>query len=354
VNTQTLPSHSDSQINEALAAFVDKKGALGVTAALIKHGEWVWSGSAGYRTLARDEKLPPDAVFPIFSITKTFVAVLALRLVDQEALRLEAPVATWLPELPRADGITLRHLLNQASGIPDYGDQRAYHEAVQAHPSEPWTLKEILACALDKPFEFEPGASWAYSNPNYWILGYILEQVTKTSLQAALDKHVTRPLGLKHTSYPRSSQDAITPGFSTYLNEDGPEVDISRGYNTRWAGPAGAMLSTATDVAYFYDALLSGKLLSPNAQAALLDLTFIPGDFPEWYQPYYGLGLFCQKGTGLGTLYGHGGSGPGYQTLAQYIVDHQLTAVVLSNSDRIAPDGLLYPFIKRLLSEGMI
>lgn len=273
---------------------------------------------------------------------------------DQGHLHLEAPLVNWLPEVPHADSITLRHLLNHTSGIPGYGDQRTYHEAVRAHPSQPWMLDEILACAWQKPFEFEPGTNWAYSNPNYWIIGHILEQVLQTSLQVAFDRHLLTPLGLTNTYYPTFKPHLITPGLSTYLDEDGPEVDISEDYNTLWAGPAGAMISTAADVAAFYNALLSGKLLSPDSQDALLALTPIPGNHPDWYQPYYGLGLICQKGTSLGTLYGHGGSGPGYQTLAQYIPEHQLTAVVLSNSDRISPDALLYPFVKRLLQEDLI
>lgn len=315
---------------------------------------WSWQGSAGYRTPAHDEPLASDALFPVYSITKTFVAVLTLRLVEIERLRLDQCVAEWLPDLPHATEITIRHLLNQTSGIPDYGDQRLYHEAVRAHPGKPWDLDAILACALEKSWMFDPGTSWAYANPNYWIIGHIIEHVTGQSLHTALTGHLFAPLGLTQTVYPEAEVVPFTPGWSQYLDTDAPEIDISTDYHPGWAGPAGALLSTAAEVAQFYDTVLAGNFLQPDSQTALLELTLVPGEHPEWYQPYYGLGLMCQKGTSLGTMYGHGGSGPGYQTLAQYIPDHNLTAVVLSNSDRISPDALLYPFVKRLLKKDLV
>ena len=89
----------------------------------------------------------------VYSVTKTFLGVLCLRL----ELELEAPVATWIDDvrLPRA---TLRQLLNHTSGIPDYGRLPEYGVAVRDTPSEPWSDAELLARALASDPDFEPGS----------------------------------------------------------------------------------------------------------------------------------------------------------------------------------------------------
>src|SRR2546425_4773111 len=76
---------------------------------------------------------PADAVFPIYSITKTLTAICLLRLVEMGSLRLVDAARRWLPEAGIPSTITLTHLLRHTSGLRDYSPMSEYHEAVRAH-----------------------------------------------------------------------------------------------------------------------------------------------------------------------------------------------------------------------------
>ncbi len=101
----------------------------------------------------------------VYSVTKTFLAVLCLRL----ELELDAPARSWLDDrdLP---AVSLRQLLNHTSGIPDYGRLPEYTEAVRTRPSDPWDDEELIARALSAPGGFAAGAGWAYSNTGYVLV----------------------------------------------------------------------------------------------------------------------------------------------------------------------------------------
>src|SRR5206468_2267838 len=105
-----------------------------------------------------------------YSITKTFTATLVLLLREEGRLSLDDPLSRWFPRIPQADRITLRQLLNHTAGVPDYGALRSYHEAVRSSPSTPWSFERFAAETFDRGLQFEPGSSWAYSNPGYMLL----------------------------------------------------------------------------------------------------------------------------------------------------------------------------------------
>ena len=131
----------------------------------------------------------------VYSVTKTFLGVLCLRL----DLDLEAPVATWIDDerLPRA---TLRQLLNHTSGIPDYGRLPEYGAAVRDTPSEPWSDEELLARSLAGGPDFAPGEGWAYSNTGFLLVRRIVDLTAAGGFAGALERELLGPLGLSDTS----------------------------------------------------------------------------------------------------------------------------------------------------------
>jgi len=98
-----------------------------------------------------------EPAFLAYSITKTFTGALLLLLRDEGRLALDDRLARWLPGIPGADRIALRQLLNHTAGIADYGGLSAYHDAVRAFPSTPWTFERFAAETFDKGLRFEPG-----------------------------------------------------------------------------------------------------------------------------------------------------------------------------------------------------
>jgi CubicO group peptidase (beta-lactamase class C family) len=119
-----------------------------------------------------------------------YVATLLLRLVDQGVVTLDDPLATWLPELPDADKVTLRMLTNMTAGYPDFEQNPKLAQELYADPFRQWTPEEQIALGLSTPRVFAPGSNWDYSHSDYVILGQALEKITGQPLDAALQEQV--------------------------------------------------------------------------------------------------------------------------------------------------------------------
>lgn len=244
---------------------------------------------------------------PVFSVTKMFMAVATLRLAEAGHLELDAQARRWLPQI--ASTITVREILGHTAGLPDYIATAGYLAAVAARPGEPWDLAEIVAVSLAA--EHSPRGMFRYANVGYWLLGAVIEHVTGGPLAGTLTGEVFRPAEMTATFYP----------------EVGSGV-TGDGYDTRWAGPAGAAWSTASDVDQFIAALLGGALLRPSSLLAMTSAT-PAGTHPPWREPWYGLGLMLDSSLGI---VGHGGGGPGYQAAAFTAPAAGRSAVILARS----------------------
>ena len=124
---------------------------------------------------------------------------LLLRLVDQKVVTLDDPLATWLPDLPDAEQVTLRMLANMTAGYPDFVQNPKLSQEVYADPFRQWTPEEQIAIGLSTPRVFAPGTNWDYSHTDYVILGQALEKITGQPLDVALQEQVLGPMGLRNT-----------------------------------------------------------------------------------------------------------------------------------------------------------
>jgi len=263
--------------------------------------------------------------FLIYSITKTFTAVLILRMCEDGRLELTDPVATWFPEVPESRRMTVEQLLNHSSGIPDYGGLAAYHMELQQSPTRPWSFERFAAETYEKGLLFPPGEGWSYSNPGYMLLKGIAEQLGGKSYAALIADHITTPLALRDTAVVHSLEDMkpLAAGTSSELAPDGQPRDVRAYYDPGWVSH-GVIGSSCSDVARFFDSLFAGSLLSGDRVREMLELirleTFSPEDRdalplrPE--SPSYGLGLMGDPDSPWGLLVGHNGGGPCYRASA--------------------------------------
>ncbi|MFI6924988.1 serine hydrolase domain-containing protein [Nonomuraea spiralis] len=276
-----------------------------------ERGEWV--GSAGVRELGGSDEPPTDGRFRVGSVTKTFTAALALRLVADGVIGLDDVVADSLTEFGLDPRITVRMLLQHTSGVFNFTGE--YFEDGTVVPGIVWSGKEwvdnrfrtylpeeLVRLALSKPARFEPGTDWSYSNTNYVLVKLLIEKVTGHSLADEMQRRVLGPLGLSDTVVPGTSTDIAEPHAHAYYRyeEAGQErtVDVTR-QNPSWISTGGDMISSTRDLHTFLSALLGGRLLPAPLLAEMLDAHPKVG---------YGLGVFVQDADPeLGTIITHNG-----------------------------------------------
>jgi len=324
----------DSATAQELQAILDQDANLlkvpGLQAYVRTSDGRTWSGASGTTDLARKQLLQQDSVLRVGSVTKTFTAVLVLNLVEEGRLSLEDPLARWFPNVPNAEAITVRQLLNHSSGIPEIIPKVMLRSIIPWTYWQPRQLVDIAA--QDKPL-FAPGTRFEYSNTNYILIGLIAEQVSGKTATELLRQQIIDPLNMEHTFFLPYEQapDELVPGYDRDLSSFPGMLDIGRD-NTSWATAAftsGALASTAADLGVFFERLLDGELLSPATMKEMT--TFIdapnPG-FPE--QVGYGLGLMQLEVEGQ-ELVGHVGQFMGSTAIAMYAPDKDQIIVVASN-----------------------
>ncbi|WP_067825742.1 serine hydrolase domain-containing protein [Nocardia inohanensis] len=308
----------------------------------------VISGPNGSRTLtagvgdvSTGAPIPDNSQVRIGSNTKTFVATVILQLVAEGKIDLDAPIEKYLPGVVAGNGndgnrISVRQLLRHQSGLPDYltaGPADPKHDPnspmVQADTEKArwaeYQPAELVRIAMSMPPQFEPGAKAVYTNTNYILAGMLIDRVTGSSYAAEIRARILEPLGLRDTYFPEPGETGIRGTHPRgYQQVDGQRVDYTE-QNVSWGGAAGAMISTPADLSRFFTALTVEKKLLPAAQLTEMQQTV---SFDRMPTAGYGLGLMKLPTTCGKTVWGHGGSIPGFGTRNGVAADG--TAVVVT------------------------
>ncbi|MFN8075075.1 MAG: serine hydrolase domain-containing protein [Kineosporiaceae bacterium] len=316
---------TEAKIRAALAPLVaaDVPGAV----AQVDQGRGPARAAAGLADTDPREDAVPQAQSRVGSITKSFVATVALQLVGEGRLRLDTPIGDLVPGVPNADTITLRMLMNHTSGLFNYTEDDPFVLTLLTDPTRHWTPAELLAVAASHEPLFAPGTDWHYSNTNFVVVGMILEKVTGKPLETLIADRIVTPLGLRDT-YLATTADFTGPHLHGIIPPGplGPDPVDTTDWTPSWAWAAGALVSTSADLQTFYRALLRGTLLRSRELQAMRTLVPVVPGFG------YGLGLYSTD-FGCGTVWGHDGGMPGYVTVAGLSRDARQAAVLLTNAD---------------------
>ncbi|MDN3255617.1 CubicO group peptidase (beta-lactamase class C family) [Streptomyces sp. DSM 42143] len=292
--------------------------APSLVAAVVRDGRPVWHGA---RTSVDGHGPDENVQYRIGSITKTFTAVLVLRLRDEGALDLADPLEKHLPGTGAGEA-TVAELLAHSGGL-------AAESPAPWWERTPGSLRPELADVLGKqPLLHPVGRRHHYSNPGYTLLGALVEKERGASWEEVLRQEVLEPLGLNRTSgrpqAPHAGGWAVHPWADVMLAE--PAEDLGR------MAPAGQLWSTTGDLARFAVFLTQGddRVLSAEsvremrAPAAPVEAADVADGSA------YGLGLQIQYRDGR-LLVGHSGSLPGFLANLTISVEDDVAAVVLAN-----------------------
>jgi D-alanyl-D-alanine carboxypeptidase len=306
-----------------------------------------WIGASGTPLRHGGGTVSPTARFRIASITKLFVATVVLQLAQDNQLAITDTLDHFVPDFPGADRITVGQLLDHTSGVPDYGQIEGFTSRLLEDRDQRFTNDQVLALVAHRKRDFSPGTNYAYSNSDYLLLAEVITAVTHDSWAAEVRRRILNPLGLTDT-YIAGAEPASAPVIAGYFDadNDGTEENIETGHP--WPsletseGPAGAIVSTAGDLATFGDALNHGRLLN----AASLRAMAAPHPFHPRNDNYgYGMEI-----TRLGydtTVVGHGGFLPGFKSVLWYVPSRDLTIAVLTNDSNANPADLAELMLRR-------
>ncbi|MBK8568048.1 MAG: beta-lactamase family protein [Saprospiraceae bacterium] len=316
---------------------------------LQRQGEPLWVGASGSSNLEHQTPMRTNTPFRVGSITKTFVATAVLYLVEEGKLSLDDKLSERLPKvigkIPKAEKITVRHLLGHLSGIFDPANEsRRYQLEIVNDPAhiDAMSIDELMEeYVFGEPLHFEPGTAYSYSNANFWLLGQIMEDVTRKTLQQVLDELIFTPLELTGTYLERRDDRNVARGYAD-LYGDGKLLDVSQWDRADTDGKAdGGIVSTATDLMKFMRALMAGEIISPTSVDLMKQVQLDGCDniFCE-----YGLGLELWR-TGAGIGFGHNGGSVGIEANVVYYPESGNVFVTYKNngngSDKSFLDALM-------------
>ena len=354
--TRAVQVHIDS--------LTEHSGIPGLTLGLALPDGTSLGFSAGWSdTTAHREMLPSDRMLQ-GSVGKTYFGAVALQLVAEGRLDLEARLAdylgheAWYDQLPNGRDVTIRQLMSHTSGIVRYELNPAFLHDLTQEPMRTWTAEERISYLFGMEPPFAAGEGWDYSDTNYILLAMAVERVLGTLIYDEIDSRLLEPLGLENTV--RSDRPAVPGIVNGYGGPQNPfgdfDATVSEGrlvFNPQFEWAGGGFASTTEDLAVWVRHIHEGRAFDP----ALLDDFRTGVSAPLGPQASYGLGVIMME-LPAGRAWGHSGFMPGYRTEAYYFPDHGFSlSLQINTSDGSAidrPPLLMLSELAAIVSEQLV
>lgn len=315
---------------------------------VVLDGKLVHARSLGLADVARKIPATNSTEFRIASMTKSFVAMAALILRDQGKLRLDDPVANYLPELrrvrlPTADSpaLTIRQLMTMTTGLPEdnpWGDRQ------MAVPNA--RLEQLVGAGLS--FSNAPGTTFEYSNLGYIMLGKVVSKASGMRFQEYVTREILRPLGMNNTrwEYTQAAPGKLALGYRWDRDHWETEPILPDGDGAAMGG----LITTADDfvryLAFHLDAwpARNDPERGPLRRASVREMhlpqvfaglsakaTTTDGKTPNPRASFYSYGLSVWRDSRDVVTVGHGGGLPGFGSQYYFAPDHGVGVFAFTN-----------------------
>ncbi|MEV3993419.1 serine hydrolase domain-containing protein [Streptomyces sp. NPDC049837] len=309
------PDGHDRALRKALRELVARPDGPPGAIAVLQRGRDVQIYRAGVADVKSKRPPRPGDHMRIASVSKAYSGAVALQLVDRDELRLGDTIGKRLPWLPAAwHKVTLRHLLQHTSGLPDYTEDRDFLELFTADPRREFDPRGLLDFVADEPLLFKPGSRYRYGNSDNIVVALMAEAATGRPYEELLRRLVFRPLGLHHTSLPRGHR-LPRPYIHGYVVEPRGLDDVSDSVSGSAVWASGGIVSTPNDLNAFMRAYAGGRPLSKETRKQQTKWVKGSSVNPGPGRNEAGLALFKYT-TRCGVVYGHTGTVLGYTQLA--------------------------------------
>ncbi len=318
----TLDRELSRQVDLAVRRTLAEDGTPSASIAIVLDGKLAYAAAFGYASLSPRTPATTETRYQLASISKSITASALLLLEQDGKLSLDDPVSRWLPGLTEANRVTMRELLEHTAGYPDHYPQ-TYPAGSRTRPTTP---DEIIAEWAHHPLLSAPGSEFHYSNLNYVIAGRIAEKAAKKPLFTFMHDRIFGPLGMTST-IDLDEITQTTPDLAIgYVRSALAPLQRAPQEGRGWSFGAGQVVTTASDLARWDEALLAGNLLAPKQ--ALEEIS--PPSLARGSRSDYALGLFISK-IGGSTLYSLVGQGLGFLAINRIYPSNRAAIVVLTN-----------------------
>mgnify|MGYP006143835567 CR=1 FL=1 len=313
----------------------------------IREGEnVVFNKAYGFADVEKNIKADRLTRYKIGSISKTFTAVMVMQLIEEKKMTLQTKLNRFYPKIQNAEKISIYDLLHHRTGIVDYVNQDAsFHASLDKKHSKEDILKVITSFKSN----FEPGSKYEYSNSNFFILGCIIEKLTKKSYAENLQNRIVKKaeLGTYENKTEMTAKGAVTNKVfvpTTYYVEDATNTANKESYSyyfdgTNWVKSlenhnsipfaSGGITSTPADLTKFIHALFNGKLVNASSLEQMKEI-----------KEGYGKALI-QFPFGERRFYGHGGKIEEFSSMLGYYPTEKLSFSLISNGNNFEQNDII-------------
>ena len=308
------PQDMEASLDQYISRYQRVMNIPAGAVAVLHQGEPVYSRTWG-------DGVTETTRFYIGSTAKPITALAVMQLVEQGQVDLDKPVSEYIPEFTVSDAITVRHLLHHVSGMTEFDFM------ISLPPSA--TPAELVEAMNQMTPSHPPGEVFAYFNPNFSLLGYLVEKVSGESYADYVENHIFTPLRMSTAS---ARGDVDVPGhisifgFSYEREEPFLQYDL----------PAGYITASAADMARFLEAVRTRDPALGVSEAGM-EMMLAPGELVP-----YGMGWMLGTSADRPAQY-HGGSLPGYVSDALILTEDEYSIAVLVNKNHMISAVFLYP-----------
>jgi CubicO group peptidase (beta-lactamase class C family) len=331
LTVNTLPPDLAQKVDAVAEHALATTGVPSASVAIVRDGKIAYTKAYGDAHLNPNQGAEPHMRYSIGSISKQFTASAILMLQQEGKLSVDDPVGKYLPELTRANEVTIREVLSHTSGYEDYWPE----DYLMPPMSQPTTAQHILDAWGEKPLDFEPGTKWQYSNTGYVIAGQIVEKVSGEPLMQFLEEHIFHPLAMKEVwnSDVTKLGETDAAGYIRYaLGPLRPAPKEGRG----WMFAAGELAMPAYDLAQWDISVMDRSLL----QAKSYDEMETAVQLKDGSSSHYGLGMFVRDLDGHEELE-HSGEVSGFVSENMVFPKDKVAIAVLTNQDASRAAGVI-------------
>lgn len=315
----TLVSAKADKVDSYINTQMRQLHIPGISLAVIRNGQIIKAKGYGVANVELYTPATKETVYEIGSMTKQFTATAVMMLVEEHKLSLDDELSRYFPDYSAWSHVTVRNLLNHASGIQNYTDVGDFSRTE-------FKRDEILKLFYGLRVDFQPGETWAYCNTGYYLLGMIVEKASGKPFWEFLNERIFKVIGMTVTR--NGDPKAIIANRASGYGWQNNKLENRDATSATAAFSAGALVSTVEDLAKWDAALYTGRLIQKSSLNQIWTPIKLAGNATAPFN--YGFGWYIDTYHGRRVIW-HDGGTAGFSSVITRFVDDKLTIILLTN-----------------------